>query len=480
MAALFKSFSVMVLYLILTAASSYGDVNFVEHIIDSHSYGNSSLYACDIDNDGDKDILGAVIENGDIVWWRNDGGNPITWEKIYIDYNVPVAFCVYAEDLDGDGHKDILGTSFSAHQVLWWKSSGQSPYTWTRHVIVDDYTQAHEVCADDLDDDGDMDVIGVSSGLSRVDLWFNEGGDPIQWTQYILDNNFGTAKSARPADINGDSTLDIMGAAIYGHDVVWWHNDGGNPITWTKFYVDGNFIGAHRVRAVDLDRDGRNDIVGAGYLGHEIAWWHNDGGDPITWTEQILESSFTNACIAMPGDINGDGFTDVAGTGQGNNQVAWWENDGNYPITWTKHLIDENMIRPWPLDLADLDGDGDLDVISGSSHQGSAQVKWYENIGTVGLKDENQSIPAKSLYSFNSPNPFNQSTDIVFFLPAEADVRISIYNLTGALIISDEMGLLSPETHRYSWDAGHLPTGIYFYRIEGTGIMGSGKMLLLK
>ena len=382
MAASFKGFSIILSYLCFTSALAYGDVVFIEHLIDSYSYGNSSLYACDIDNDGDQDVLGAVIETGDIVWWRNDGGYPISWEKIVIDYNVPTAFCVYAEDLDGDGHKDILGASYSAHQVLWWKSSGQEPYTWTRHVIVENYTQAHEVCAADMDNDGDMDVLSVSSGLSRIDLWLNEGGDPIQWTDYIIDNNFNTAKSARPADINRDGIKDIIGAAIYGNDVVWWHNDGGNPITWTKYYVDANFIGAHRVQEADLDRDTRNDIVGAGYLGHEIAWWRNNGGAPPTWTKQILESNFTNACIAMPGDINGDGFIDVAGTGQGVNQVAWWENDGNYPITWTKHMIDEVMVRPWPLDLADLDGDGDLDVISGSSHQGSNQVKWYENTGT--------------------------------------------------------------------------------------------------
>ena len=81
MAAFNKIFSTMVFYLIFIAASAYGNVIFVEHLIDDQSYGNPSLVACDIDDDGDQDIVGAVMEAGDVVWWRNDGGNPISWQK---------------------------------------------------------------------------------------------------------------------------------------------------------------------------------------------------------------------------------------------------------------------------------------------------------------------------------------------------------------------------------------------------------------
>lgn len=480
MAASFKRFSITLFYSCFIAALAHGDVVFVEHMIDNSSRGNSCLYACDIDNDGDEDVLGAVIEAGDIVWWRNDGGNPISWEKIIVDNYVPTALSVYAEDIDGDGYKDIVATSFSTDRVIWWKNSGQYPYTWTRYVIADNFVDAHEVYACDIDDDGDTDVMGASSGLSRISLWLNEGGDPIQWTEQIIDSNFNTAKSARAADIDGDGVTDIIGAAILGHDVVWWHNDGDDPITWTKYFIDGNFIGAHRVEAVDLDGDGDNDIVGAGYLGHQIAWWRNNGDFPPTWTKQILETGFINACVVMPGDIDGDGDIDVAASGQGVNEVAWWENDGNDPINWTKHPIDQYLLRPWPLDLTDLDADGDLDVISGSSHMGSNRVKWYENTEMTNINDEYHSIPSKSLYSYNSPNPFNQSTEIIFSLPVEANVRINIYNLSGGRIESIHIGKLISGSHKYSWNARNLPSGIYFYSIKGADFAGAGKMLLLK
>jgi len=479
MAALSRIFAIIILYLISAAVSSYGNVIFVEHLIDNQSFGNPSLVAGDIDGDGDQDVAGAVMEAGDVVWWRNDGGNPVSWQKFIIDYDVPVTFSVYVEDVDGDGHLDVLGTAYYEGLVLWWKNSGQNPITWTRYVVGENFDEAHEVYACDIDDDGDTDVLGASSALSRISLWLNEGGDPIQWTEYVIDNYFNTAKGVRAADINGDGITDIIGAAMYGNDVAWWYNDGGSPITWTRYFVDPNFIGAHRVQAVDLDFDGDNDIVGAGVLGHEIAWWRNEGGSPPSWTEQLIGTNFINACVAMPGDLDGDGDIDVTATAQGGNQVAWWENGGNDPITWTKHIIDV-FLRPWGLDLADFDGDGDLDVVSGSSQQGSAEVKWYENAGTTGINDDDYPIPEKSLYSYNSPNPFNQSTDIIFSLPAETNVIIAIYNLTGGLVQSSKAGVLSAGYHRFNWNAGDLPTGIYFYRINGSGFAGSGKMLLLK
>jgi hypothetical protein len=479
MAALIKSSSAIVIYFIFVTASAYSDVVFEEHLIDGNSQGNPSLVAGDIDDDGDQDIVGAVMEAGDVVWWRNDGGYPISWQKFIIDYDVPVTFSVYVEDIDGDGHLDVLGTAYYEGLVLWWKNSGQPPITWTRYVVGANFEEAHEVYACDIDNDGDTDVLGASSALSRITLWLNEGGDPIQWTEVIIDDYFDTAKSVRAADINGDGLMDIIGAAMYGNDVAWWQNDGGNPITWTKYIIDGNFIGAHRVEAVDLDLDGDNDIVGAGVLGHEIAWWRNEGGDPIVWTKQLLGTNFINACVAMPGDIDGDGDIDVTATAQGGNQVAWWENDGNEPIVWTKHVIDV-FLRPWGLDLADFDGDGDLDVISGSSQMGSNEVKWYENAGTTGIKEEDYQIPRQSIFSYNSPNPFNRSTDIHFSLSEEADINISIYNLAGALIASWEMGTLSAGSNQYRWHGGDLPSGIYFYRISGGGFTGTGKMLLLK
>jgi len=142
--------------------------------------------------------------------------------------------------------------------------------------------------------------------------------------------------------------------------------------------IDSSFYGAHRVQIVDIDQDGHLDVVGAAYFGSQIAWWRNDGDSIITWTKQIIGSQFYNACIAVSVDLDNDGDMDVLGTAQSGDQLAWWRNDGGSPIVWVKTII-AYLDRIWPLDVCDLDDDGDIDVFAASSHVGTNEVKWWEN-----------------------------------------------------------------------------------------------------
>ncbi|MCP4583726.1 MAG: T9SS type A sorting domain-containing protein [candidate division Zixibacteria bacterium] len=372
---------------------------FDEHIIDSLTYGTCSLEAPDLDGDGDLDVLGAVQEDNNVVWWRNDGGEPITWTKFVIADNVLEAHSAYAEDLDGDDDLDVIATAYGSSQIYWWRNDGGDPIVWMRFTISNSYNAAHEVYSIDLDDDGDNDVLGASSILHRISWWRNEGGDPIVWNELTIDDNCGMAKSVRVADLDGDSLLDVIGASIQDHDMIWYRNDGGDPIQWTEYLIDGNFGGAHRVQAIDMDYDNDIDIVGAGYLGNQIAWWRNDGGDPVTWVKQTVGVAVMGACVAMAADIDSDGDMDIAGTGQASDEVSWWRNDGEDPIVWVKFTVD-NFDRVWPLYISDLNNDGDLDLLAGSSHQGTGEVKWYENLGDVFVAPDFSADPVTGHYPF--------------------------------------------------------------------------------
>jgi len=107
------------------------------------------------------------------------------------------------------------------------------------------------------------------------------------------------------------------------------------------------------------------DVLGAGYFGHQIAWWRNSGTAPPQWTEQVIENSFINACVAFAADVNNDGYKDVLGTAQGINQIALWLNHGGSPVNWEKIIVDSNFSRVWPLYACDLDNDSDTDIVAG-------------------------------------------------------------------------------------------------------------------
>jgi hypothetical protein len=81
-------------------------------------------------------------------------------------------------------------------------------------------------------------------------------------------------------------------------------------------------------------------------------------------------------------------------------------------------------------------------------------------------------IPREFSLSQNYPNPFNPSTTIRYDLPTRCKVALQIYNLLGehlSTLVDDEQGIGS---HEVAWNAGMLPSGVYFYRLEAIALNG--------
>jgi len=250
-------------------------------------------------------------------------------------------------------------------------------------------------------------------------------------------------------------------------------------INWNRSFIDNNFHGAHRVQTVDIDNDSDLDILGAGYLGHEIAWWSNKGGDPINWEEQVIGSFILNACIAYAIDLDNDGDQDVIGTGQGTNKIYWWRNDGGAPIKWKEYVIDDNFVRPWPLHAGDLDGDEDIDIVVGSSHRGSNKIHWWKNDFVTGIENT-PNITSEFQLLQNYPNPFNPSTTIEYFLPRAAHIEISLYNNLGEKIRTLIDKRVSRGSHNLVIDASELSNGVYYYILRSERDLQTRKLILLK
>ncbi|MFZ5433905.1 MAG: FG-GAP-like repeat-containing protein [Calditrichota bacterium] len=458
-------FSFLISLITVTALSA--QVTFTEFPVHDNTHGPACVYPCDLDRDGDEDVLVAVIEDRDIAWFRNEAGDPPLWTKFIIDGNMISAHSVHANDLDGDGDLDVLGTSYGS-SINWYENDGQDSISWTRHTITAVFTEAHEVSSADIDGDNDIDVLGASSALNRITLWLSDGGSPPQWTEQVIDSNCGMAKSVAAADLDGDGLLDILSAALLDNDVKWYRNGGGDPIQWTTYTIDANFGGAHRVQAADMDNDGDNDVICAGYLNHQIAWWRNNGGSPITWTKQIIARNFANACIAQAADIDLDGRLDVIGSAQGTNWIFWWQNGGGDTITWTENIVTLDFYRVWPLCAFDADADGDSDLVAGSSFEGNNQVRLWRNDMAEATGNREHLVPdqfALSIY----PNPFNSSTVIRYSLPRAMPIRLRLFNSLGQEVATIANRVENRGSHEFRWNAADLSSGIYWLELTGDG-----------
>jgi hypothetical protein len=306
--------------------------------------------------------------------------------------------------------------------------------------------------ASDVDQDNDMDILGVSAGLNTIAWFENDGNYPVQWTKHIVDSNFSGARSVDAGDLDGDGDIDLAGAALTSNEVAWWRNDGGIPIVWTKFIINSNFIYSHKVHIVDIDLDNDPDILGTAYSSG-ISWWRNDGGDTIAWEKQLI-SGLNSAVIAYALDINQDNDYDVISSYQGSGRVILWNNEGNNTLDWGFQFVDDNLAGAWPLHYGDLDNDGDIDIVCGGRDEN--EIRWYEvdiltNIH-VNIKSSNEKNEIDLI-----PNPAKEAIEIHFTGKVHFPLNITFCDISGKLL---KTTLITSNNDKI--DISTLPVGVYF------------------
>ena len=141
-------------------------------------------------------------------------------------------------------------------------------------------------------------------------------------------------------------------------------------------------MGMTDVHAADIDGDGDLDFLSASNGYDRLEWFENDGQASFSAPNLIYEipplTSPGGFNALHPADLDGDGDLDVVSIIQTRNQVTWYENDGT-DQPWEEHLISSEIDLGMDVYAADLDGDGDMDVLSASTYDD--KIAWYQNDG---------------------------------------------------------------------------------------------------
>lgn len=354
-------------------------VTFSEHTVAAGFDGSHVAVPVDMDGDGDLDIVGGAVTVDDVAWWENMDGYGFTWEEHVIDTAAINPYDIRTADIDSDGDPDVLGAIELDNDIVWWENADGQGQAWVRRAIDGNFVGATSVYGADIDGDGDVDVLGTGwGGNDRVNWWENEDGTGLVWTSRNIAQDFLGATQVRAADIDGDGDQDVYGTADFVHDVRWWENLNGIGTSWTQYIVDGNFSEAWSAQAADMDGDGDLDLVGAAATADDIAWWENVGGAGHSWSKHLIDGAFDGAITAFATDIDGDGDTDVFGGGLYADEVAWWENTDGIGLSWTKYVIRANWDAPYSVFGVDMEGDGDMDLLSTGSGA-TDQIAWWRN-----------------------------------------------------------------------------------------------------
>jgi hypothetical protein len=188
------------------------------------------------------------------------------------------------------------------------------------------------------------------------------------------------ARSVVAADIDGDGDLDAVAASQDDGRVRWFENTAGNATAWTAHQIATRNAASWAVTA-DVDRDGDSDVIASSWGDNRIAWHENTAGNGSAWTEHAISTATQRPECVYAVDIDGDGDVDVLSASTTDDRVAWHDNTAVDGSAWTMRTIATNANGAWFVTASDVDGDGDPDAISGDLV--GNKVAWYENPGSV-------------------------------------------------------------------------------------------------
>ena len=181
-----------------------------------------------------------------------------------------------------------------------------------------------------------------------------------------IDTSAMAAHDVAVADIDGDGDLDAVSASFSDNKIAWYENDDGAGTTWTARTISTSVTDARSVFTADVDSDGDVDVLAASQSNDEILWFENDGATPPTWTSRSITTSADGAYAVFAADVDSDGDIDALSASRNDDKIAWYENDGGSPPTWTARTISLNADDAYSVFAIDVDRDGDVDVLSAS------------------------------------------------------------------------------------------------------------------
>jgi dienelactone hydrolase len=264
-------------------------------------------------------------------------------------------------DVNADGRPDIVSGG-------WWY---EAP-AWTRHVVrdveeirgrYDDYSNLPF----DVDGDGHLDLISANYRSQSLYWVRNPGPSAVAdtvWSRHVVASP-GAMETGRLYDIDGDGRLDVLPNGT--KFAAWWDIQPGPEPKWTRYDLPEELAG-HGVGFGDINGDGRPDIVGP-------SGWAEAPKDRRSerWIFHPEFDLWQDASIPiLVQDVDSDGDSDLI-WGRGHRAGVYWMEQtqgAGGERKWIRHAIDTSLSQVHSPLWADLDGDGQSELIAGSRFHG--------------------------------------------------------------------------------------------------------------
>jgi hypothetical protein len=232
----------------------------------------------------------------------------------------------------------------------------------------------------DIDGDGDLDLVGGSSASSTGTLVLIENLDAgTLGTAIPIPAPLGNIRAIAFADVDGDGHLDAIIGDAWNSRVVWCPGNSAGSFGALNFVA--TVAGPFGIVAEDFDLDGNVDIAVTKEESfvNELIWFAGDGAGTFS-AAQLISAALNDPKDLVGADIDNDGDVDLITASRTDDKVAFYRNLGAGSFS-AQQIITAGADGAYGLAVGDLDGDGFVDVVCAASD--GNQVLWFKNQGGV-------------------------------------------------------------------------------------------------